>query len=95
MAKQKTSTNPQTSEAVTQTLPPALADAVKTNVSARIATVIEEITGARIDRKSFRDRVRKRYGFTSGKHGEASKFVWNDEAAAEMLAHYADKVKQA
>lgn len=77
-------------------LPKAIREAVKTNVSANVNRAIESVTGERMDGKSFRDYVRRTFGYTSGKHGEGTKFVWTDKAARQALeARKARKAKRA
>ncbi len=85
MAARKTTTR----KAATgkQALPAAIAAAVKTNVSANVARAIATELGISIAPKTFRDTVRRRLGYTSGKHGD--KYVWDDTGARTMLDHYA------
>jgi hypothetical protein len=73
-------------------LPKAIADAAKSGVAATLADAIAKNLGMTIDKKQFRDTLRRKHGYVSGKHG--TKLTLNATVARSMLDHYRDVKKR-
>jgi hypothetical protein len=73
-------------------VPASIVAAAKTGVAATLADAIAKHLAISIDKKQFRDTLRRKHGYVSGKHG--TKLTLSTSVARSMLDHYTDVKKR-